>query len=313
MRSGRPILVYLAQPRGVCAGVVGAIEIVERVLENHDSPVDGRHENGHNKYMVERLKHDGAILVEDLSEVPPLAVSALSAHGVTPTVEGETAARGLPVENATCALVTKVYNQGKRCMSKGRALIHIHAGHPEVEGTMGQIPGMVLRMQNVSDVAALSPPQQTPAGFVTQTTLSVDDTKDIIKDIIAALKARFTDIQGPDIGDICYAGNNRQSAVGDPSKRVDMILVVGAANSSNANRLCEIGTEAGVPSYPIADELNANWLKDAKAVGVTAGAFACEVLVDDEALPDIGPLTVSVLPGHKENIKLRLSAELAAS
>jgi 4-hydroxy-3-methylbut-2-en-1-yl diphosphate reductase len=306
LRSGRPILVYLAQPRGVGAGVVGAIEIEERVLENHGSPVEGRHEIGHNKYVVERLKHDGAILVEELSEVAPLAVSAFSANGVTPTVEEETAARGLPVENASCALVTKVHNQGKRYMSKGRALIH--ADHPEVEGTMGQIPGPVLWVQNVGDVAALSPPPQTPAGSVIQTTLSVDDTKDII----AALKAGFTDIQGPEIRDIYYARNNRQSAVGDPSQRVDMMLVVGAANNSNSNRLCEIGTEAGVPSYLIVDgsELNADWLKDAKAVGVTAGALACEILVDDVvgALPDIG-----LLPGDKENIELRLPAELAAS
>ena len=279
MRSGRPILVYLAQPRGVCAGVVGVIEIVERVLEKHGSPVDGRHEIGHNNDVVERLKHDGAILVEDLSEVPPLAVSAFSAHGVTPSVEEETAARALPVENATCALVTKVHNQGKRCMSKGRA----------------------LWVQNVGDVAAFSPPPQMPAGFV---------------------KARFTDIQGPDIRDICYARNNHQAAVGDQSTRGDMMLVVGAADSSNSNQLCEIGTEAGVPSYLIAggSEPKEDWLKDAKAVGVkavgvTAGAFGCEVLVDDVigALPDLGPLTVSALPGDNENIELRLPAELAAS
>ena len=195
-------------------------------------------------------------------------------------MEEEAATRGLPVLNATCPLVTKVHNQGKRYMSKGRALILIgHAGHPEVEGTMGQVPGPVLLVQNVDDVAALTLPADTPVAYITQTTLSVDDTKDII----AALQQRFTDIQGPDIRDICYATQNRQSAVRDLSKLVDVILVVGATNSSNSNRLREIGTEVGVASYLIADgsELNPDWLKDAKAVGITAGASAPEVLVDD--------------------------------
>jgi len=263
--------------------------------------------------VVESLKNKGAIFVEDLSEVPPLAVTVFSAHGVARTVEEEAAARGLPVLNATCPLVTKVHNQGKRYMSKGRTVILIgHAGHPEVEGTMGQVPGPVLLVQNVADVAGLSLPADTPVAYITQTTLSVDDTKDII----SALKERFTDIQGPDIRDICYATQNRQSAVRDLSKFVDVILVVGAANSSNSNRLREIGTEAGVASYLIADgsELNPEWLRDAKAVGITAGASAPEVLVDDviEALRRIGPVTVSVLPGREENIEFRLPAELAA-
>ena len=226
--------VYLAQPRGFCAGVVRAIEIVERALEKYGPPVYVRHEIVHNKYVVESLKNKGAIFVEDLSEVPPLAVTVFSAHGVARSVEEEAAARGLPVLNATCPLVTKVHNQGKRYMSKGRALILIgHAGHPEVEGTMGQVPGPVLLVQNVDDVAALTLPADTPVAYITQTTLSVDDTKDII----AALQQRFTDIQGPDIRDICYATQNRQSAVRDLSKLVDVILVVGATNSSNSNRL----------------------------------------------------------------------------
>ena len=265
--------VYLAQPRGFCAGVVRAIEIVERALEKYGPPVYVRHEIVHNKYVVESLKNKGAIFVEDLSEVPPHAVTVFSAHGVARSVEEEAAARGLPVLNATCPLVTKVHNQGKRYMSKGRALILIgHAGHPEVEGTMGQVPGPVLLVQNVDDVAALTLPADTPVAYITQTTLSVDDTKDII----AALQQRFTDIQGPDIRDICYATQNRQSAVRDLSKLVDVILVVGATNSSNSNRLREIGTEVGVASYLIADgsELNPDWLKDAKAVGITAGASA---------------------------------------
>jgi 4-hydroxy-3-methylbut-2-en-1-yl diphosphate reductase len=291
--------VYLAQPRGFCAGVVRAIEIVERALAKYGPPVYVRHEIVHNKYVVESLKNKGAIFVEDLSEVPPHAVTVFSAHGVARSVEEEAAARGLPVLNATCPLVTKVHNQGKRYMSK-------------VEGTMGQVPGPVLLVQNVDDVAALTLPADTPVAYITQTTLSVDDTKDII----AALQARFTDIQGPDIRDICYATQNRQSAVRDLSKLVDVILVVGAANSSNSNRLREIGTEVGVASYLIADgsELNPDWLKDAKAVGITAGASAPEVLVDDviEALRRIGPVKVSVLPGREENIEFRLPAELTA-
>src|SRR6267143_225443 len=249
LRNGHPMEVYLAQPRGFCAGVVRAIEIVERALEKYGPPVYVRHEIVHNKYVVESLKNKGAIFVEDLSEAPPLAVTVFSAHGVA---------------------------------------------------------------RNVDDVAALTLPADTPVAYITQTTLSVDDTKDII----AALQARFTDIQGPDIRDICYATQNRQSAVRHLSKLVDVILVVGATNSSNSNRLREIGTEVGVASYLIADgsELNPDWLKDAKAVGITAGASAPEVLVDDviEALRRIGPVTVSVLPGREENIEFRLPAELTA-
>jgi 4-hydroxy-3-methylbut-2-enyl diphosphate reductase len=308
----RPLEVFLAQPRGFCAGVVRAIEIVERALEKYGPPVYVRHEIVHNKYVVESLKAKGAIFVEDLSEVPPKAVTVFSAHGVARSVEEEAAQRGLPVLNATCPLVTKVHNQGKRYMAKGRVLILIgHAGHPEVEGTMGQVSGPVLLVQNVEDVAGLTLPAQTKVAYITQTTLSVDDTRDII----AALSKRFPDIQGPDTRDICYATQNRQSAVRDLSKLVELILVVGANNSSNSNRLREIGTEAGIPSYLIADgsELDPEWLKGVKAVGITAGASAPEVLVDDviEALRRIGPVVVSVLPGREENIEFLLPPELA--
>lgn len=314
MRDSRPLEILLAQPRGFCAGVVRAIEIVERALDKYGPPVYVRHEIVHNKYVVETLKEKGAIFVENLSEVPPKAVTVFSAHGVARSVEEEAAARGLPVLNATCPLVTKVHNQGKRYMSRGRELILIgHAGHPEVEGTMGQVPGPVRLVQSVADVAALALPIGTPVAYITQTTLSVDDTRDII----SALHERFTDIQGPDTRDICYATQNRQSAVRDLSRLVDLILVVGAANSSNSNRLREIGTEAGVASYLIADgsELNPEWLKDAKTVGITAGASAPEVLVDDviEALRRIRPVSVSVLPGREENIEFRLPAELASA
>ena len=306
--------VILAQPRGFCAGVVRAIEIVERALKKYGPPVYVRHEIVHNKYVVESLKAKGAVFVEDLHEVPANAVTVFSAHGVARSVEEEAAARNLPVLNATCPLVTKVHNQGKRYVSKGRALILIgHEGHPEVVGTMGQVPGPVTLVQSVEDVAALEMPSDTPLAYITQTTLSVDDTKDII----AALEERFPDIQGPDTRDICYATQNRQSAVRDLSKVVDVILVVGAKNSSNSNRLREIGTEVGVPSYLVADgsEVKAEWLKDIKTVGITAGASAPEVLVDDviEALRRLGPVSVSVLPGREENIEFRLPSELMAS
>ena len=305
--------VILAQPRGFCAGVVRAVEIVERALEKYGPPVYVRHEIVHNKYVVESLKAKGAVFVEDLHEVPAKAVTVFSAHGVAKSVEEEAAARNLPVLNATCPLVTKVHNQGKRYVSKGRALILIgHEGHPEVVGTMGQVPAPVTLVQSVDDVAALSMPNDTPLAYITQTTLSVDDTKDII----AALEQRFSDIQGPDTRDICYATQNRQSAVRDLSKVVDVILVVGAKNSSNSNRLREIGTEVGVSSYLVADgsEVKAEWLQDIKTVGITAGASAPEVLVDDviEALRRLGPVSVSVLPGREENIEFRLPPELMA-
>lgn len=308
-----PLEILLAQPRGFCAGVVRAIEIVERALEKYGPPVYVRHEIVHNKYVVESLKAKGAIFVEELSEIPPDAVTVFSAHGVARSVEDEAAARGLPVLNATCPLVTKVHNQGKRYMAQGRTVVLIgHAGHPEVEGTMGQIPGPVLLVESVADAEALTVPADTPLAYITQTTLSVDDTRDII----AALEARFTDIQGPDIRDICYATQNRQSAIRDLSKHVDVILVVGAANSSNSNRLREIGAEGDTPSYLIADgsELNPEWVRNARAVGITAGASAPEVLVDDviEALKRIGPVAVSVLPGREETIEFRLPAEVSA-
>jgi len=236
-----------------------------------------------------------------------------SAHGVPKSIPAEAERRNFFALDATCPLVTKVHMEVQRYAREGRDVLLIgHAGHPEVEGTMGQVPGPVLLVQDEADVAALTLPTDTPVAYITQTTLSVDDTKDII----AALHARFTDIQGPDTRDICYATQNRQSAVRDLSKLVDVILVVGAANSSNSNRLREIGTEAGVASYLIADgsELNPAWLKDARAVGITAGASAPEVLVDDviEALRRIGPVSVSVLPGREENIEFRLPAELTA-
>ncbi|MCC6888955.1 MAG: 4-hydroxy-3-methylbut-2-enyl diphosphate reductase [Hyphomicrobiales bacterium] len=306
--------VILAQPRGFCAGVVRAIEIVERALEKYGPPVYVRHEIVHNKHVVESLKAKGAVFVEDVSEIPDNSVTIFSAHGVAKSVEDEASERKLPVLNATCPLVTKVHNQGKRYVGQGRKLILIgHAGHPEVEGTMGQIPGPVILVQNEAEVETLDLPLDTPVAYVTQTTLSVDDTQGIIQ----ALQRKFTDIVGPETRDICYATQNRQSAVRELSKLVDVILVVGATNSSNSNRLREIGEESGVPSYLIADgsELDPRWIAGAKTIGLTAGASAPEVLVDDviDRLRRMGPVQVSIMDGRQERIEFRLPAELAAA
>lgn len=306
--------VILAQPRGFCAGVVRAIEIVERALQKYGPPVYVRHEIVHNKHVVESLKAKGAVFVEELTDVPADAVTVFSAHGVAKKVEDEAAQRNLPVLNATCPLVTKVHNQGKRYVSQGRQLILIgHAGHPEVEGTMGQIPSPVILVQNEADVSALDLPADKPVAYVTQTTLSVDDTQGII----AALQKKFTNIVGPETRDICYATQNRQTAVRDLSKLVDVILVVGATNSSNSNRLREIGEESGLPSYLIADgsELRPEWLKGVTTVGLTAGASAPEVLVEDVigALRRLGPVEVSIMDGRQEKTEFRLPADLAAA
>lgn len=305
--------VILAQPRGFCAGVVRAIEIVERALQKYGPPVYVRHEIVHNKHVVESLKAKGALFVEELSEVPPGAVTIFSAHGVAKRVEEEAQARRLPVLDATCPLVTKVHNQGKRYVAQGRTLILIgHAGHPEVEGTLGQVRGPVLLVQSEGEVEALDLPSSTPVAYITQTTLSVDDTQGII----AAIQRRFSDVVGPETRDICYATQNRQSAVRELSKLVDIILVVGATNSSNSNRLREIGSESGVPSYLISDggELRPEWLEGVDIVGLTAGASAPEVLVDDviDALRRFGDVDVSLMHGRNENIQFRLPAELSA-
>jgi 4-hydroxy-3-methylbut-2-en-1-yl diphosphate reductase len=308
-----PRQIVLAQPRGFCAGVVRAIEIVERALKKYGAPVYVRHEIVHNKHVVDSLKAKGARFVETLDEIPPNAVTVFSAHGVARTVEEEAAARGLPVLNATCPLVTKVHNQGNRYVAQGRTLILIgHAGHAEVEGTMGQISAPVVLVQTEADVENLTIPTHVPVAYVTQTTLSVDDTRGII----AALERRFSNIVGPDIRDICYATQNRQTAVRELSKLVDVILVVGAKNSSNSNRLREIALETDTPSYLIADrsELQAEWVRDATRIGITAGASAPEVLVDGviDALACLGPVEVSTLSGRQETVEFRLPAELAA-
>lgn len=304
--------VVLAQPRGFCAGVVRAIDIVERALEKYGEPVYVRHEIVHNRHVVEALKSKGAHFVEELDEVPDGAVTVFSAHGVPQTVVKDAEARGLPILDATCPLVSKVHNQGKRYASRGRTLILIgHAGHPEVEGTMGQVGAPVHLVQSDADVISLTIPRDTPVAYITQTTLSIDDTKGVI----AALKREFTDIVGPETTDICYATQNRQTSVRELAKVADVILVVGAKNSSNSNRLCEIGREEGIPSYLIADgsELDPAWVTGKETVGLTAGASAPEQLVDDviAALRRLdNSLQVSQMDGKKEHIEFRLPAEL---
>jgi len=303
--------VILAQPRGFCAGVERAIEIVERALEKFGPPIYVRHEIVHNRHVVDRLRAKGVRFVEEVGDVPPGAVTVFSAHGVARAVKDEADQRGLPVIDATCPLVSKVHSEGQRYARQGREVVLIgHAGHPEVEGTMGQIPGRVHLISTVDDVAKLTVGNPDMLSYVTQTTLSIDDTRAVID----ALKARFPSIVGPDTRDICYATQNRQHAVRELAKVVDLILVVGAHNSSNSNRLREIGEELGKPSYLIEDAraLDTSWLKGVQAVGVTAGASAPEQLVEDvvEALRQLAPVELEVLPGIDENVRFRMPPEL---
>jgi 4-hydroxy-3-methylbut-2-en-1-yl diphosphate reductase len=303
--------IILAQPRGFCAGVVRAIDVVERALAKYGAPVYVRHEIVHNRHVVESLQAKGAHFVEDLDEVPEGAVTIFSAHGVSRKVEDDAKARSLPTIDATCPLVTKVHNQGRRYVAQGRTVVFIgHAGHPEVEGTLGQIDGELHLVENEDDVERLSIPANAPIAYITQTTLSVDDTRNVI----AAFHRRFSDVAGPEIRDICYATQNRQTAVQELSRIADILIVVCARNSSNSNRLREIGEEAGLPSYLVADssEIDTEWVRDASVVGVTAGASAPEVVVEDvvHTLMQIAPSEVSALDGPMETVSFRLPAEL---
>jgi 4-hydroxy-3-methylbut-2-enyl diphosphate reductase len=306
------IRVVLAQPRGFCAGVERAIEIVERALKKYGPPIYVRHEIVHNRHVVEDLRTRGAIFVDELDEVPPGARTIFSAHGVAREVQETAASRGLPVIDATCPLVAKVHNEGRRYAAGGREIVLVgHAGHAEVAGTIGQIDGKVHLVQTVDDVATLDVSDPQKLAYITQTTLSVDDTRGII----AALKARFPAITGPDVRDICYATQNRQQAVRELAQEVDMILVVGSRNSSNSNRLREIGAELGKPSYLIddADALRPEWLDGISTVGLTAGASAPETLVQGviTGLRRFGEVEVSLMAGVAEDVRFRFPAELA--
>ncbi|TDQ77543.1 4-hydroxy-3-methylbut-2-enyl diphosphate reductase [Dongia mobilis] len=304
--------VVLAQPRGFCAGVERAIEIVERAIERFGPPIYVRHEIVHNRHVVEGLRAKGAVFVEELDEIPEGRFAIFSAHGVSKAVVSSAHQRGLNVIDATCPLVSKVHNEGTRYADQGRQVILIgHAGHPEVEGTMGQIPGGVLLISTAADVAKLEVADPEKLAFVTQTTLSVDDTRGIIE----ALRARFPSIVGPDTKDICYATQNRQTAVRKLATEVDMILVVGAPNSSNSNRLKELGEELGVRSHLIEDasQLQPEWLHGVAAIGITAGASAPDVLVQDlvARLRELREVRLELLAGVEENVRFRLPPELA--
>ncbi len=306
--------VLLAKPRGFCAGVERAIEIVERALALYGPPVYVRHEIVHNQHVVESLRAKGAIFVEEIADVPEGAVTIFSAHGVSTAVEDEARRRSLPVIDATCPLVTKVHKEGRNHARKSREVILIgHAGHPEVEGTQGRIPGGVHLVSRAEDVANLAVRDPDHVAYVTQTTLSVDDTRDIIE----ALKERFPAILGPDVNDICYATQNRQQAVRELASQVDLLLVVGAQNSSNSNRLREIGADIGIPSYLVDDArgLDPAWLDGVRTVGVTAGASAPEELVQDliARLSDFGGVIVEELAGVEEHMQFKLPRELNAT
>jgi 4-hydroxy-3-methylbut-2-enyl diphosphate reductase len=275
-----PLTVRLAAPRGFCAGVERAIAIVETALARYGAPVYVRHQIVHNQRVVRDLQAQGAVFVEELDQVPHGAVTVFSAHGVARRVERAAASSGLQVIDATCPLVRKVHTQGQRYADRGLDIVLIgHAGHAEVEGTLGQIDGRVFLVQSVADVAALAPRDPERLAYVTQTTLSVDDTRAII----AALRARFPQIQGPDTRDICYATQNRQTAVRELVALSDFVLVVGAPNSSNSNRLREIAEAAGCPARLVADagQFDPAWLDGVRELGITAGASAPEVLIDE--------------------------------
>ncbi|MDD3883469.1 MAG: 4-hydroxy-3-methylbut-2-enyl diphosphate reductase [Gallionella sp.] len=305
--------VRLANPRGFCAGVDRAITIVERALELHGAPVYVRHEVVHNKFVVDGLKAKGAIFIEDLADVPPGSVLVFSAHGVPKAVRQDAEARGLTVFDATCPLVTKVHLEVARMREQGREIVMIgHAGHPEVEGTMGQSSGGMYLVESPGDVQKLQVTDEKNLAYVTQTTLSVDDASSIV----AALKTRFPFIVGPKKDDICYATQNRQDAVKLLVAQCDVVIVVGSPNSSNSNRLREVAANVGIPAYLVddADGLHAEWFAGKSRVGVTAGASAPELLVQQviERLRVLGASDVSELKGVEENVVFPIPKALQA-
>jgi 4-hydroxy-3-methylbut-2-enyl diphosphate reductase len=308
--------VLLANPRGFCAGVDRAIEIVKRAIETLGAPIYVRHEVVHNRYVVDDLKQRGAIFVEELDEVPDDATVIFSAHGVSQAVRAEAERRGLKVFDATCPLVTKVHIEVARHCRAGRDVVLIgHAGHPEVEGTMGQWrrehgAGHIHLVEDVEDVENLVVTQPDNLAYTTQTTLSVDDTREVI----AALQRRFPRVQGPKHDDICYATQNRQDAVRRLAAGADLVLVVGSANSSNSNRLRELAERDGVQAHLIdgADDIDPAWLAGKRRVGVTAGASAPELLVRGvlDRLRELGAESVNELAGEPENVVFALPKEL---
>jgi 4-hydroxy-3-methylbut-2-enyl diphosphate reductase len=303
--------VLLANPRGFCAGVDRAIAIVEHALAAFGATVTVRHEVGHNRYVVYELRAKGAVFVETLDDVPEGATLVFSAHGVPKRVRAEAARRGLRVFDATCPLVTKVHAEVAKMHREGREIVMIgHAGHPEVEGTMGQCDGRVHLVESVDDVARLEVRDASRLAYVTQTTLSIDDAATIV----AALRARFPAISGPRKGDICYATQNRQDAVKALAHEVDVVLVVGSRNSSNSNRLREVAVQHGVPAYLVdgAADIDDTWIEGKRRIGVTAGASAPEVLVREVVahLQRLGAASVEDLDGARERVAFALPKDL---
>jgi len=307
------VKILLANPRGFCAGVDRAIDIVERALELFGAPIHVRHEVVHNRFVVDDLKRKGAVFVEELDEVPAGATVVFSAHGVSRAVQAEAARRGLTVYDATCPLVTKVHVEIQKMHDAGREIVMIgHAGHPEVEGTMGQLDDGVHLVESAADVEGLAVRDPARLAYVTQTTLSVDDAAEVV----AALRRRFPQIVGPKRDDICYATQNRQDAVKALSPLVDVVIVVGSPNSSNSNRLREVAAHRGVAAYMVdrADELQPAWIEGKARVGVTAGASAPEVLVREviDRLRTLGANEVRDLDGVVEKVVFPLPKGLAA-
>jgi 4-hydroxy-3-methylbut-2-enyl diphosphate reductase len=299
--------ILLAQPRGFCAGVDRAITIVEQALEKFGAPIYVRHEIVHNAYVVNDLRSRGAVFVDELSEVPAGNTVIFSAHGVAPAVRQEAEARGLKIFDATCPLVTKVHVEVTKMRKEGMHIIMIgHRGHPEVEGTMGQAPDGIQLVENIKDVEALDIPANAPVAYVTQTTLSVDETKEIVD----ALKQKYPAIAQPKKQDICYATQNRQDAVKFMAPQVDLVIVVGSPNSSNSNRLRELSEKLGVVSYMVdqPSQLKSEWFVGKKRVGLTAGASAPESLAQSiiERIKELGPKNVRTLDGIVENTSFPL-------
>lgn len=299
--------ILLAEPRGFCAGVDRAIEIVERALAKFGRPIYVRHEIVHNTYVVNDLKNKGAIFIEELSDVPPGAILVFSAHGVSRAVQEEAAARGFQIFDATCPLVTKVHVEVAKLHREGFEFLMIgHKGHPEVEGTMGQLDSGIHLVEDLDDVQRVSPAQTDKLAVVTQTTLSVDDTAGIL----AAVKARFPKVREPKQQDICYATQNRQDAVKLLSPQVDVVIVVGSPTSSNSNRLREVALKLGTPAHMVdnAEELRAEWFENRSRVGLTAGASAPEILVRQviDRLKALGAISVRKMDGLVETVKFPL-------
>ncbi len=310
-RERQKIRVILAQPRGFCAGVDRAIAIAEGALKLYEPPVYVRHEIVHNRRVVENLKAKGVRFVEEIHQIPDNAIAVFSAHGVSKKVQQDASERGLESLDATCPLVSKVHKEGQRYAAKGYDVILIgHENHPEVEGTLGQIPGPVHLVSNTKDVEMLEVGDPDKVAYVTQTTLSVDDTRDIIK----ALKQKFPNIAGPNTKDICYATQNRQAAVRALAAQVDLMLVVGAHNSSNSNRLCEVSNDSGTPSHLVEDpaKIDPLLLQGVEAVGITAGASTPEELVQEliGKLREFADLEISNMDGIVENVRFGLPPSL---